>query len=529
MTFSRYDCFSGCPIERLYLGRNVCWNDISSPFENKLSLKTLIIGSDVTEIYSNAFMGCRGYDIISYAETPPVLNGEPLEAKSLEVPFLTIRVYAQNDMWKDIESIYSVKDGVKCYPVAIYQDGTKLFAVNDEDYDYIELPENSIVKLTTLTNIDNCYMVLYRGKDITNELKINEEFYFPVSQYTHDNIVKSVAYPLVQISNADGGSLLDAVGMENVDNIYNLKISGEVNGTDILAIRKMLNLRILDLEDANIVDGGLSYYENYTTSANVIGAYFFHDKANLSKVVLPKTITAIGSYAFLGMTNLAYISIPQSVTEVGSNVFYGCNNLEIVILEDGDYTMRFDDEIVFYNCPIRYLHLGRNTRISYYSQTLSFKGLKSLRTVTVGNDVTEIGSDAFRNCYGLTEVSIGEKVSKIGSDAFAGCSSIVSVTSLNTTPPEITSTTFDEITEENATLHVPEGCKAIYWLHPYWEKFLDIKADVIDGIESVVNDKDERMENNAIYTIGGVKYNTTNLSELPKGIYILNGKKYIVK
>ena len=127
-------------------------------------------------------------------------------------------------------------------------------------------------------------------------------------------------------------------------------------------------------------------------------------------------------------------------------------------------------------------------------------------------------------------MTIGNSVTSIDPYAFSKCSGLTSVTSLNTTPPAIESSTFDETTEKNATLHVPEGCKSIYWLNPYWENFFSIQDDAPTGMENVKTDgRGQQAENSAIYTIDGVKLNTTNLSDLPKGIYIVNGKKMSVK
>lgn len=58
-----------------------------------------------------------------------------------------------------------------------------------------------------------------------------------------------------------------------------------------------------------------------------------------------------------------------------------------------------------------------------------------------------------------------------------------------------------------------------------WSEYKGFDAE-IDGIGSVNMD-----ENNTavIYTLSGVKLNTTNLSDLPSGIYVINGKKVKIK
>ena len=72
-------------------------------------------------------------------------------------------------------------------------------------------------------------------------------------------------------------------------------------------------------------------------------------------------------------------------------------------------------------------------------------------------------------------MTIPNSVTSIGSYAFHGCSGLTSVISLNTTPPNISNSTFSDDTYKSATLNVPVGCKNIYWLHPYWENFTKIE------------------------------------------------------
>ena len=52
----------------------------------------------------------------------------------------------------------------------------------------------------------------------------------------------------------------------------------------------------------------------------------------------------------------------------------------------------------------------------------------SLTSVTIGNSVTTIGGGAFFDCTSLTSVTIGNSVTTIGNDAFGVCSSLTSVT-----------------------------------------------------------------------------------------------------
>ena len=107
------------------------------------------------------------------------------------------------------------------------------------------------------------------------------------------------------------GTLPDKIGSSRMYKITNLKLVGEINGTDLGMIRKMAgrdywgdvtegNLSVLDLSEAKIVEGGDSYYsrDNYTSN-DAIGKYAFSDCSGLTSLTLPAGITSIGDDAFL--------------------------------------------------------------------------------------------------------------------------------------------------------------------------------------------------------------------------------------
>ena len=126
------------------------------------------------------------------------------------------------------------------------------------------------------------------------------------------------------INVSTAGTLIDLLGTDNANTVTSLKLSGYLNGTDIFTIRKMNNLELLDIEDANIINGGASYYENYTTSKDVIGYYFFKDKSNLKMILLPLSVKKIEDFAFEGCSSLVSITIPSNVTSIGKNIFKNC-------------------------------------------------------------------------------------------------------------------------------------------------------------------------------------------------------------
>ena len=156
-----------------------------------------------------------------------------------------------------------------------------------------------------------------------------------LSLYAADNdlITKQITINLEK-----AGTLPDRIGSSKKYKITNLKIIGEINGTDLRMIRDMAGsssngnstdgkLSVLDLSKAKIVEGGDCYHINYYTSNDVIGSYAFDGCSGLTNLTLPAGITEIGEGAFFGCSGLTSLTLPAGITKIGSFAFLGCSGL----------------------------------------------------------------------------------------------------------------------------------------------------------------------------------------------------------
>ena len=142
------------------------------------------------------------------------------------------------------------------------------------------------------------------------------------------------------------GTLQNKIGSAKKYKITNLKIVGEINGTDWRMIRDMAGRSVhheetegkmteLDLSDASIVSGGDYYitcaYFNYPskiyTSNQTIGDLAFEGCSGLTSLKLPSDIRLIGRNAFEGCSGLTSITLPSGVTEIGESAFANCSGL----------------------------------------------------------------------------------------------------------------------------------------------------------------------------------------------------------
>ena len=217
----------------------------------------------------------------------------------------------------------------------------------------------------------------------------------------------------------EAGTLSGKIGYNKKSQITNLKIVGEINGSDLDFVREMTgvnffgrpvegNLSVLDLSEAKIIKGGSFYYvsedfyydEHYYTTDDVIGSYTFYKCRNLKSLKLPSGVTEIGSSAFEDCSNLTSLTIPSGVTEIGSSAFEDCSGLTSLTL------------------PSSVTEIGSS----------AFKGCTGLTSLTLPSGITKIGSSIFYGCSGLTSLPLPSSITEIGSYAFGGCSGLTSLT-----------------------------------------------------------------------------------------------------
>ena len=275
------------------------------------------------------------------------------------------------------------------------------------------------------------------------------------------------------------GTLPDKIASSEMYKITNLKITGEINGTDWKMIREMAGsnykgeptegkLSVLDLSEARIVNGGGDYYYydyNCYTSNDVIGKCAFYGCSGLTSLTLPAGITGIDKYAFRGCSGLTSLILPAGITYIGEGAFYGCSGLTSLTIPTG---VSIINEYAFYDCSsLTRLDLPSSIREIYHS---AFMNCRNLTSLTIPSNVTYISSRAFSGCSSLKNITLPTRIFGIGDNAFYGCSNLNSLT-LSYELREISEYAFCD-------------CNGLTSIYVYADKVPKMREDVFKGCDA---------------------------------------------
>lgn len=179
--------------------------------------------------------------------------------------------------------------------------------------------------------------------------------------------------------------------------------------------------------------------------------------------------------------------------------------------------------------------MPRSTMRPSWSTQISdneFYGCTNLKNVTIGGDVKKIGNWAFSGCSNLDYFSFGKSVETIGQEAFSDCVNLTKLISYAEVPPTCGTMALDDINKWNCVLQVPQSCLAAYQQADQWKEFFFIE-DVLTAIGGVTADGAVPATVDVYSTNGMLIKRNADLKhlkhELPIGIYIINGKKVLVK
>ena len=138
-------------------------------------------------------------------------------------------------------------------------------------------------------------------------------------------------------------------------------------------------------------------YSYYTEGDDIILMGYSGDEVNLS---LPEGITEIYRYAFYENSSLTSVTIPNSVTKIGSYAFSNCIGITSIIIPDTVTSIEYNTferctDLTSITIPNNVTEIGEE----------AFVNCHHLTSVTIPSSVTSIRNSAFDCCGNLTSIT----------------------------------------------------------------------------------------------------------------------------
>ena len=394
--FNKYSSSEGlfydCPLQTLYLGRNLSYQADYLPFAGKSTLISVSIGNCVTSIGAGVFKDCSGLTAVYISDLAAWCG-------------INFGNFSANPLY---------------YAHKLYLNGNLVKNLN--------IPEG-------VTRIGYC--AFYGCSAITSVT-------IPGSVTTIETYAFDGCSGLTSVTIGNGVTSIGTGVFGGCSGLTSISIPGSVTSIGDGAFSGCTRIKEVHINDlaawcgisfgpasnpcihsaANLyLNGELATNLNIPMGVTSIGNNAFKGCSAITSVTIPSSLTSIGETVFSDCSGLTSISIPGSVTSIGNGVFDNCTSLKDLRIEDGNEVLTLGKNSksgkgLFYDSPLNTLYLGRN--LSYQADKSSdyspFYGKSTLASVTIGNCVTSIEADAFKGCSGLTAVYISDLAAWCGID-----------------------------------------------------------------------------------------------------------------
>lgn len=247
-------------------------------FENCSNLETIIIGENVEEIGDKAFYRCT-------------------KLSQINIPNGVKKVYSH--AFGDCSNLISVTLGenVEYLGEGVFENCDSLSEIRCKG---THISIDCLLKAGV--NIDKCKLYFDNSKTLTfEEVPINQQIHVPTA-----------------------GKLKEIIGNTQKEIIQVLKLSGYLNGDDIIIVRSLIqkyNLTILDIADVTFVSTG-GAYGYYAYNKTIDSLDFIHYTDSMSE------------------DRSQFISFNAKDEIISAHMFEGCNKLLKIVLPDNIYKQK---------------------------------------------------------------------------------------------------------------------------------------------------------------------------------------------
>ena len=438
----------------------------SSAFEYCTSLETIDLPKSLASIVELAFYQCRSLRSITIPENVTTIDGRTFEG-----------CYA-------LQSIHLSKNIVSIGEQAFY--GCSALSEITLPESVTSIGKNAFTsQMLSVTVSGNTPAILeqdaFRGNTIF--FVPNVDVYKAAWSDYQFIVPKNGTAATVHLeAMSDKSALQQTLGVDSMQKITSLTVSGTINGYDIMMMRnQMPNLLDIDLRDAHIVANNHEYTKGYHSKQDTLTAYSFtgtgthirkavlpnsvvwieqnvFNAAYLREVVLPENLQTVGDSTFLGCSALSTLTLPETLATIGKSAFQGTGLLSVSLPANvktigekafagrgdggGGYYTRYYDNAhsnLVYNATaapesgglLQTLIIPKDSKLTTISR-YAFAGNNNLRDVSIlGDSIRKIETGAFNHCL-LDTIILPPHLTALDTLAFAYCTGLKFVAMPNT-------------------------------------------------------------------------------------------------
>lgn len=327
----------------------------SGVFKDCVNITSVTIPDSIVSIEYDAFKGCTGLTDVVLPEGLTFIGEE-----------------AFKDCTELIE--VSVPDSITELGIGVFEGCDKLSYTEFDNAEY-------------LGNGDNAYVVLVKAKN--NEI--------------------------TSCTINDKAKIIYSSAFEECTALNEINIPASVTDIGSEAFRNCSGLNSVD------IGNGVKH----------IGIYAFNSCTALTDLVIGENVTEIGNWAFATCKSLERITLPDSVKDIGDHAFAGCQKMKNINIPNGVT----DIELNTFSSCVSLESIEIPDSVTYIGHS-AFNGCESLKSITIPESVKSFGSGIFYGCTNLTSVRLNSKITSLSDyrlsnkyyGFFGNCSSLESIT-----------------------------------------------------------------------------------------------------